>query len=110
MDTASPQPAIKIEDVLSEFHCSMLSDNAKTVYLAVWYRMKNKGRVQAWFDDAEISWRARVILKHIPAAKSELINIGLLECWQGHSQWSYDFVELDDPRVVAEGTDYYIQD
>jgi len=95
---ATPATAVQIEDVLSQFHIEMLSEHAKKLYLAVWFRMKTKHNTQVWLTDDEASRRARILIRYIPAARVELANAGLLETWQGMTQWKYTFIEQYDPN------------
>jgi hypothetical protein len=94
-------------EILSAWHREILSSNAVKLYEACWYRMKNSGgKTSVWMDDEEASRRSRILIRNVPNARAELINVGLLECWQGSSQWSYGYVEPDDASVVGADTHY----
>jgi hypothetical protein len=95
------------EQILSVWHRSILSPQAVQLYTAIWYKMRNRGQqTTVWMDDEEASRRARILIRSVPNARAELINVGLLECWQGSSQWSYSYVRPDDPSVVGADTHY----
>jgi hypothetical protein len=100
------QPAVDPEQILSPWHREILTTNAIKLYEACWHRMKNAGKTSVWLDDSEASVRARILIRNVPNARAELINIGLLECWQGSRQWSYGYVESDDASVVGADSDY----
>jgi hypothetical protein len=92
------KPAINPEDILSSWHREILSPNAVKLYEACWHRMRIKGRTELWMDDEEASTRARVLIQHIPAARTELVNLGLLECRQGLRQWRFAYIEQTEPN------------
>jgi hypothetical protein len=98
MDNTAAKPVVKVEDVISEFHREILTPNAIRLYEACWHRMRVKGQTQVWMDDPEASIRSRTLIGFIPAARCELINAGLLECWQGTQQWKYTYIEQTEPN------------
>jgi hypothetical protein len=100
------QPVVDPEQILSPWHRGILTTNAIKLYEACWHRMKNAGKTQVWMDDEEASRRARILVQHVSNARAELSNVGLLECWQGSRQWSYSYVEPDDPSVIGADTHY----
>jgi hypothetical protein len=92
------QPTIEISEILNNWHREILSGHAQKLYEAVWHQMRIKGATTIWLGDAEASRRSRMLIQHIPAARTELIDIGLLQCWQGNRQWSYEYIEQTDAQ------------
>jgi hypothetical protein len=96
MDDTAAKPAVSVDDILSPWHKEILTPNAVKFYEAAWHRMRIKGQTKIWMDDAEASRRSRILIKFIPTARAELINAGLLRCWQGAQQWQYEYIEQSD--------------
>jgi hypothetical protein len=96
MNEQQPQPAIDIDQILSPWHREILSGPAQKLYEAVWHQMRIKCVTTIWLNDIEASRRARVLIQFIPAARTELIDGGLVECQQGIRQWSYTYLEQGD--------------
>ena len=67
------------EEILSECHRKLLSPNAIRLYVAVWFRMRSRNAMEIWLTDEDASCRARILLKDIPAAQSELAKARLME-------------------------------
>jgi hypothetical protein len=91
----------RIEDVLSEWHQEILSPDAQRMFLAIWFGMARNASTECWFSDEQASIKARVILQHIPSARAELVNAGLVTIHKGSLQWKYSYVEQDVERVQA---------
>ena len=106
MNTNTLKPVVDVNEILSPWHREILSQHAVKLYEACWHRMKNSGKTQVWMDDEEASRRSRILIRNVPDARAELINVGLLECWHGSRQWSYGYVEPDDASVVGADTHY----
>ena len=86
------------EDVLSEYHRKLLSPNAvRRLYVAVWFRMRSRNATEVWLTDEDASCRARILLKDIPAAQSELATARLMELVSCDGQTRYTFVDDPDP-------------
>src|SRR5271154_3855332 len=90
------------EEILSEYHRQLLSPNAVRLYVAVWFRMGSRNATEVWLTDEDASSRARILLKDIPAAQSELAKARLMELVSGDGQTRYTFVE--DPEHVRSST------
>jgi hypothetical protein len=86
------------EEILSEYHRELLSPNAVRLYVAIWFRMGSRNATEIWLSDEDASCRARILLKDIPAAQSELVTARLMELVPGDGQTRYTFV--DDPEDV----------
>ena len=85
------------KDILSEYHRQLLSPGAVRLYVAVWFRMGSRNATEVWLTDQDASCRARILLKDIPAAQSELAKARLMEIVPGDGQTRYTFV--DDPGL-----------
>jgi hypothetical protein len=97
MDVQQPQHAINIDQILSPSQQAILSYDAQRLYEAVWHQMRIKCATTIWLNDIEASRRSRTIIQHIPTARVELMDRGLLECKQGLRQWSYTYVGEVNP-------------
>jgi hypothetical protein len=84
------------EEILSEHHRQLLGPHAVRLYVAVWFRMRSRNATEVWLTDEDASCRARILLKDIPSAQSELAQARLLELVSGEGQTRYTFV--DDPE------------
>jgi hypothetical protein len=97
---SADKPAIvPVEEILSEWHREILSMHAQKLYQTVWLRMRHKRDLVVRLNDADASRRARVLIRYIPSARAELIAAGLLDCWQGPSQWRYSYREFNDENA-----------
>src|ERR1700685_2210852 len=67
------------EEILSEYHRQLLSPSAVRLYVAVWFRMGSRNATEVWLSDEDASCRARILLKDIPAAQSELAKAKLMD-------------------------------
>jgi hypothetical protein len=61
--------------------------------------MGSRNATEIWLTDEDASCRARVLLKDIPAAQSELATARLMELVPGDGQTRYTFV--DDPDLLS---------
>jgi hypothetical protein len=91
------QHAVGINSILSPWHQEILSDKAQKVFIAIWHRMRNSGRAEVWLDDETLSIRARVLLPYVAAARTELLNVGLLTALKGsRGEWKYVYANQPD--------------
>jgi hypothetical protein len=88
--------AITPESVLSEFHIAMLTPYAVKVYLAVWRIMAERSQTAVQASDEVISIKARVPMRLIAAARSELSHAGLLELTPDDKEVLYRYVESEE--------------
>ena len=90
------------EDILSEFHCELLSQNAKQLYVAAWTAMQNAQSTFITLDDAKMSIRSKISLKNLGKAQSEIASANLLAMVPGANWTRYEFVsDPDDPEAEA---------
>jgi hypothetical protein len=94
------------DEILSPWNRETLSPNTTKLYTGLWYRMRNRGSAEIWLSDHQASRCGRLLIEYVPAARSELVNRGLLACTQGSGEWLYEYVEQADP----EGEDDSPQD
>ena len=87
---------VAVQELLSDWHLEILSDNAQKLYEACWHRMRITNSTIVWMNDIEASRRARILIRYVPSARAELINAGVLDCWQGHNEWRYTYLELNE--------------
>jgi hypothetical protein len=87
---------VTAEEILSEFQLVTLTPSAVKVYVSIWNRMRYKGAFQLWLGDKELSVRARISVKLIPAVQSELARSGFMFLTPGATKMSYEFVENPD--------------
>jgi hypothetical protein len=92
---------ITAEEILSEFHRKALSPAAVRLYVAVWFRMANRGATKIWLSDEDVSRRARIALKNVPATQWELARAGLLFLTPGNGKVEYLFV-VDPENLDSE--------
>jgi hypothetical protein len=98
VDKPTPMPT---EELLSPFHREVLSKNAVKLYEAVWKRMANRNVSVLWMFNDEASCRARVLLKDIAGAQSELSRAGLMWLTPGDGgQTHYRFVVDDEAEAT----------
>jgi hypothetical protein len=88
------------EQILSEFHREVLSQDAIKLFEAVWFRMAYSGVTQIRMADDQVSIRARVPLHRIAAAQSELSAAGLLEIDPFDQEVRYGFIDDEDEANI----------
>jgi hypothetical protein len=72
------KPKVEPQDVLGPEDLQLLSKEAGRIYASIWQSMDNLRVLTIYVKDEEISWRARVVLPAVNAARAELVQAGLL--------------------------------
>jgi hypothetical protein len=88
-------PRTPPEEILSLWHLEILSKDAVKLFVAVWEKMHERNITEIWMDDVIASRRARVALKDIPAAQSELARARLFGMIPGIAKVRYTFEDTE---------------
>jgi hypothetical protein len=93
--------ALRPEEILSEFHRSLLSRHAAQLFVEIWYHSALRNKNVSVVDDDQASGRARIPYQLLQTAQHELVQQGLMKIDRLNACARYEFLE-PPPEPEAE--------